>query len=111
MSLDIMTLSAPDKKSTALSYLTENILRGNQSYYQLDELRAVVAAKVREKTPPCRDSPPSARYTGNTRCATPCLCGRFRIGVHTCITHWFSIFNNVALVSIFYSISSFYWAS
>ena len=52
MSLDIMTLSAPDKKSTALSYLTENILRGNQSYYQLDELGAVVKAEVGGKNFP-----------------------------------------------------------
>ena len=99
------------KKSTALSYLTENILRGNQSYYQLDKLRAVVKAEVREKNFPLqRFSPECSIYRRYTLC-TPCLCGRFRIGVHTCITHWFSVFNNVALVSIFYSISSFYSAS
>ena len=97
MSLEIMIVNAPDQNSTAWSYLTEN----RESIFLLDELRAVVPAEVRgKKLPPSRDSPPSARYTGDTRCATPCLCGRFRIGVHTCITHWFSIFNNVTVVSI-----------
>ena len=52
MSLEIMIVSASDQNSTAFSYLTENILRGNQSYYQLDELGAVVKAEVGGKNSP-----------------------------------------------------------
>ena len=58
MSLEIMIVSASDQNSTAFSYVTENILRGNQSYYQLDELGAVDKAEVREKNSPLAENLP-----------------------------------------------------
>ena len=83
MSLEIMIVNAPDQNSTALSYLPENILRGNQSYY-----RSGGPSRSEGKNFPLPEIFPRVLDIRAIHVVPPLVCvvdSAIRIGVHTCI--------------------------